>query len=84
MRLTELNPEWADADPDRPWLKFDCPHCREPHARIEIPLHKGETEGSHVWGWNGERDFDKITITPSINFEKHWHGFIRNGEVTNA
>lgn len=81
MRLTELNPEWHDDDPTVTWLYFDCPHCKSAHA-LEIAVKQGAPEGGHVWGWNGERDFEKVTLTPSINFGNHWHGWINNGEVT--
>ena len=83
MRLSELRPEWHDADPDQAWLYFDCPHCRSHHL-IQIPVIKGEpnSQGTHSWGWNGETDFEKITLHPSINCQGHWHGFVKSGEIT--
>lgn len=52
-------------------------------VRIKIaqPL---ESKTPHVWGWNGETDFEKLTITPSVNYFEHWHGHVTNGEVTTA
>ncbi|MGH9366245.1 MAG: DUF6527 family protein [Thermoanaerobaculia bacterium] len=40
-----------------------------------------ETGTEPLWRREGET-FDTLTLTPSINAEGHWHGFIRNGEVT--
>jgi hypothetical protein len=84
MRLSELNPLiQVDANGETGRLVFDCPHCKK--ETISIPFHKGE--GAHspvVWGWNGEKDEKKITITPSINFEKHWHGYVTDGNIVNA
>ncbi len=46
-------------------------------------------EGINVWTREGGETFDTLTLTPSIDttqpnidFPGHWHGFIRNGEVT--
>lgn len=46
----------------------------------------------HVWTREGGDTFDALTLAPSIDtkadpvgrvdFEGHWHGFIRNGEIT--
>ncbi len=51
---------------------------------------KGVTiaHGKIEWARTGET-FETLTLTPSINtaesrmdFSNHWHGFIKNGEVT--
>lgn len=33
-----------------------------------------------LWRREGET-FDTLTLSPSINAEGHWHGYIRGGEV---
>jgi uncharacterized protein DUF6527 len=51
-------------------------------VRIKIAPPLDPPQGSHVWGWNGERDFEKLTVKPSVNYHDHWHGFVTEGEVT--
>ena len=48
-----------------------------PHA-IAIPLHEGAPEGE-AWGWNGNTD--KPSVTPSINVQGIWHGYMREGRL---
>lgn len=87
MRLSELNPALEDASEGAAYLEFDCPvHgpvIRHEHFpdRVRVKIAPGP-QGPHVWGWNGERDFEKLTLTPSIHMFDHWHGFITNGEVS--
>lgn len=85
MRLNALHPEFRDAgqDPDETYLYFDCPHCGESHG-MQMPLKVGagsDEKLNYRWGWNGERDMEKVTITPSILLKGHWHGFVTDGEV---
>jgi hypothetical protein len=96
MRLSELHPELEDAGEGAAYLEFDCPAHpgRMEHAdpaadppfegfpdRVRVKIAPGP-QGTHVWGWNGERDFEKLTLTPSIDMHGHWHGHVTNGEVT--
>lgn len=38
--------------------------------------------GKDGWnGWTVTGEPPNITVTPSINAEGHWHGFITNGEL---
>lgn len=37
---------------------------------------------SPSWNWNGS--LDRPTLEPSVNHERHWHGYLRNGEWTLA
>lgn len=99
MRLTELNPKW---EPQGGYtvLAFDCPKCGgKGDSRLAIPV------PPHPRAWNfsttgainpslTEADFDRLTVTPSIDF-KHgdWgasdpaavkcnaHFFITDGEI---
>jgi hypothetical protein len=86
VRLAELNPQLDQEapSPDVAYLSFDCPHCRGP-GYITVKIAKTPAPGAdRVWTWNGQTDVEKLTLTPSLNFAGHWHGFITNGEVTNA
>ncbi len=42
-----------------------------------VPMNQG-----HAWEFSG-RDFDTLTVKPSIDASAsgHWHGFIKNGEI---
>lgn len=91
---------WAfEAAGPRVGLSFDCPHCRierlavafhhRGHEAIEdasILAHHYNGNGGYIWTLNGQDDFATLTLTPSIDASRtgHWHGFITNGEVTNA
>jgi uncharacterized protein DUF6527 len=67
--------EYADPAADPPFEGF--PDV----IRIKIapPI---EAQTPQVWGWNGETDFNKLTIKPSVDYKGHWHGHVINGEVT--
>jgi hypothetical protein len=80
MRLVELKPEW---EYEQSYLYFVCPTCpAEKHCRIMIPTKITEHE-KNPWGWNGETDFDKVTLTPSIwhHCDSDPHFFIRDGAI---
>jgi hypothetical protein len=90
MRLSALNPTLEDAGEGAVYLEFACPAhgvgaLRQGEfpdtVRIKIatPL---QSTTPQVWGWNGERDFEKLTITPSVDYFEHWHGHITDGEVS--
>lgn len=40
-------------------------------------------KGDYSWTWESAHDFERITVTPSLNAEKagHWHGHIVQGEI---
>ena len=98
MRLTELHPTLEDAGDGAVYLEFACPahgvghmEFADPSADppfegfpdvVRIKIAPGPHTTPRVWGWNGERDFEKLTVTPSIDMKGHWHGFVTNGEVT--
>lgn len=42
-----------------------------------IPIQKGPAPTGRVWGWDG--NVEKPTITPSINYQGHWHGYLEAG-----
>ncbi len=85
MRLSELHPEFhaEGMPPGMQWLYFDCPHCRSPHL-IQIMIATEASTDPHIWRWNGSSDVETITVTPSINCERHWHGWLTNGELITA
>jgi hypothetical protein len=92
MRLSALNPSLEDAGDGAAYLEFDCPAhgagaLREGGFRDAVRIKIATPLDPHtpqVWGWNGERDFEKLTITPSVDYKEHWHGHVTAGEVTNA
>lgn len=68
---------------------FDCPKCGADHPGcIEFtnPLDGGppaRTDG-HTWQREGDT-IDTLTLRPSIlRKDCGWHGFITNGEITEA
>lgn len=99
MRLTDLNPRFyvlVDGGP-RVGLTFECPHCRETrlgvlfhhrgHEAMEDEVIHAEAPANHdpIWTWDGT-DFTDLSLSPSVDASGrgHWHGFVSNGEVTNA
>ena len=86
MKLAELKPEFVEGNTH---LIFSCPKCpydesqsRYANCLISIPIKVTEHE-THPWGWNGETDFDKVTLTPSIwhHCKSDPHFFIRDGRI---
>jgi len=93
LRLTELSPEWIKykGAPDV-GIRFLCPHCRATNIAIlflnppsggkSVP--KGSEAPGENWGNRWARSgmtFEDMTLSPSINAAKHWHGFVLHGEV---
>jgi len=37
----------------------------------------GDAKADPYWYWNGDRD--KPTLSPSLHWPGHWHGWLRNG-----
>lgn len=68
-------------------VSFLCPHCRQTRLAVWFanpidglpPTDDAET----LWQRSGE-SFENLTLSPSVDASKfgHWHGFIRNGEVS--
>jgi len=97
MRLTELEPVWwAEKDRHGQGVCFLCPHCKAIGQTVYLapafanPLDGGEPspdpEGSKPrphWRRIGDT-FDTLTLSPSINYPGHWHGFITEGDVTSV
>jgi len=74
-------------------LTFLCPHCLTQRLGVEFDppidpdnlLGKGMLWPSERKVWQREGDtFETLTLTPSIDASKlgHWHGWIKNGEIT--
>ena len=72
---------------------FECPRAGGPRMCEGLVLRHGPhvAEGiaqpiNRTWEWNGDRE--RPTFRPSINCmhgdKTCWHGFITNGELTNA
>ena len=84
MSLIDLHPTWRESYGTK-YLFFDCPRCQRGEGRypgdgcwINIPV-----SGANAWRWNGETDFDKVTLAPSIwhHCKSDPHFFIREGKV---
>jgi hypothetical protein len=92
MKLTDLKPEWMEKEEHDPnpnvarYIVFQCPKCpRNADGDSEcggvvLPVGK---DGANCWGWNGEENFAKVTLTPSIwhHCKNNPHFFVRNGEI---
>lgn len=73
-------------------ILFDCPLCGR-HSILAWFRDRGvaddESPGPGRWTPTGT-DFHDLTLTPSINLDVKpdsackWHGWVTNGEVTNA
>lgn len=97
MRLTELNPRGIGHKGylGRVGITFDCPCClnTERATRLAIYFIKdvvGEHgEAIHIndiaWNVFNPQDYETITVSPSIDASgephRHWHGWIRNGNI---
>lgn len=98
MRFAELDPHWfvLESGGQRCGLTFDCPHCKT--TRLAVAFHRSgfeaiddeyirahSQETQHIWTESGA-DFESLTLSPSVDASAagHWHGFVTNGEVTNA
>jgi hypothetical protein len=94
MKLTELKPQWREgATPEKRYIEFLCPTCPHPetsplHAEcvIILPIEHTMSPGKPRWGWNGETDFEKLTLTPSIwhHCKTNPHFWVRDGEIVMA
>ncbi len=74
MKLADLNPKLTDTN----FLIFDCP-CGQCGGRIRVALEPSKLANGH----SGQ--FPNLTLHPSINSGPgYWHGWIKNGEVTQA
>lgn len=98
MRLTELNPRWLTCtNPDLGGsegrsgmgISFQMPDCEHRiTAWFKNPLDGGTPINEPdrprcLWQRTGDT-FDTLTLEPSIDASPDWHGWVRNGEVTNA
>ena len=68
-------------------ITFDCPHCRTTRLAVWFanPIDGGvpTDDATRLWQRTGAT-FDGLTLSPSIDASAHghWHGFIKNGDVT--
>lgn len=49
---------------------------------MDIVRTAAEKKGTACWIWNGS--IEKPTLTPSINWKGHWHGYLTNGRFTSV
>lgn len=77
----EINPpnEW-----NKGFLHFICPKGRS----CGVPIRNGQFADTGVKRWGFDGNCDAPTLNPSINCNGPagcgWHGFIRNGRMTEA
>lgn len=96
MRLTELEPRWLT--PNLFAFRCPCCRTMWLTCKDVAPMGwTAQFEAFEAAGLTGDfvssrkeyawqfstRDFDTLTVTPSIDASnaKHWHGFITNGEI---
>lgn len=94
MTLLELNPKWVTQKEGRQGMgiSFDCPCC---HKQRLVVMFKNPLDGLDSFNdsnyvdktvtWIREGDtFETLTLNPSVDASKHkhWHGFIKNGQIT--
>lgn len=88
MRLVDLAPFFCAEDGrEGMGLAFRCPHCEDfLYVPFKNPLSGGAGKPNpNGCMWEREGDtFETLTLSPSVDSKEHWHGWIRNGEVTNA
>lgn len=86
MRLKDVLKKFEmDASGNGGWVYFQCPAHPDSHMDwIGVPFSRVQSAAPPIWGWNGETDLEKISLTPSINAMGHWHGFLTNGELRAA
>lgn len=71
-------------------VMFQCPNPSHGHMHViwfanpvDVPPTEPTREPTHRWQRSGTT-LDDLTLSPSIDSKGCWHGFIQNGEVTNA
>lgn len=75
--LANLAPAWTR---DRK-LTFNCP--LDQGCRIKVPT-TPQDDGSDHWQWNGKWEFDRVTLSPSIDGTHGrctFHGYVTDGKV---
>lgn len=85
-RLVELNPRWIEThDGEVVGFCCDCP-CGSPDCGpVRVPtksnwLEKPVTARSLEIGWAlTGTSFENVTLSPSLHYVEHWHGYLRNG-----
>jgi hypothetical protein len=77
-RLIDLDPEYRSLEGLGMCLQFDCPIGNH---RISVPTDGRPLKNGARWTITNGDDFTKLSITPSINEEPCWHGWVTNGEV---
>ncbi len=96
MKLTDLNPRWIGlkywhGPAFYIGITFDCPHCHTQRlaAHFDKPIDPTNCFPDYrgfpdelKWKREGNT-FETLSLSPSVDtsFEKHWHGFIQNGEI---
>ena len=65
-------------DEEAKTIYIDMPKCRV----VSWPIYPNRLENGAIWYWNG--DHDKPTLTPSLNVVGIWHGWLKDGILSEA
>ncbi len=96
VKLTELDARWVGLEGTIWGLTFLCPHCRaERLAALFQPFIRSGRDPNWaawerlvaeqpVWRRVSGESFEDLTLSPSVNAEGHWHGFVNAGKVTSC
>jgi hypothetical protein len=49
---------------------------------VYVPVREGPNAAGQHWGWDG--NVERPTLTPSINWVDHWHGYLCAGELVSC
>lgn len=60
------------------WIMMPC----EPLMWSRFPIAPYKIGESDNWEWNGI--LDRPTLSPSLHWPNHWHGYLRNGQLVEA
>lgn len=96
MKLMALSPRWIGYSEQLVnGISFLCPHCMTQRLAIHFDppidpdnwwprLVQPTYAGMNIWRRLKGETFEDLTIEPSVNaeIEGHWHGFIKDGEVS--
>jgi hypothetical protein len=90
--LVDLRPEWIEEDGQRVGIRFDCPcgaplrtdldggpMCPAGRTQILISPWHPRVKPEHAWQHAGGDTFADLTLSPSLHWPGHWHGWMRGG-----
>lgn len=87
MKLADLDAKFVAEGGTRTGVSFRCPRCRT--DRVYVPT--ADPHGRANWSATGDT-IDTLTLSPSVDFTHvrddgarcNWHGWVREGAVTDT